>query len=298
MIEIRRILCPTDFSDCSRGALDHAIGIARWYGSVVTALHVFSRPLPSAGYGAATALDHEQLLAEVKAFIAAEGAPGIIIGLVVREGNTATEILDEATAMDADLLVIGTHGRSGFERLLLGSVAEKVLHKASCPILTVAPRLADAAPSAPVLYKRILCPLDFSDPSSHALEYAMSLAQKTDGRLSVLHVVSHEFENTGDIASNVQGGMTVGEFLREREETLYRRLQSAESVATAVCSVESILTYGKPWREILRVAEERQSDVIVMGIHGRDAADQRFFGSTAQHVVREASRPVLSVPRR
>ena len=82
-------------------------------------------------------MDREQLLADTKAFAATESAPGIPIEAVVREGNTAAEILEQAAIMTADLLVIGTHGRSGFERLLLGSVAEKSAPKASCPVLTV-----------------------------------------------------------------------------------------------------------------------------------------------------------------
>ena len=127
MIEIRRILCPVDFSDYSRRALDHAIAIARWYQSSVTALHVFS-PALIAPYGPGPIVfepivlapaDRDQLLADTKAFIEAEAAPGVAIEAVLREGNTAAEILDQATKMSADLLVIGTHGRSGFERLLL-----------------------------------------------------------------------------------------------------------------------------------------------------------------------------------
>src|SRR5688572_27257531 len=145
MIEIRRILCPIDFSDYSRRALDHAIAIARWYESTITALHVFS-PAPVEAYGPGpvvfeptvlTPVDRDQLLANTKAFIEAAPAPGVAIEAVVREGHTAAEILDQATNMSADLLVLGTHGRSGFERLLLGSVAEKVLRKARCPVLTV-----------------------------------------------------------------------------------------------------------------------------------------------------------------
>ena len=201
MIDIRRILCPIDFSDYSRRALDHAIAIARWYGSTVTALHVFS-PTPVAAYGTSpevfapivlTAVDRDQLLADTKAFVAAEAAPGITIEAVVREGTTAAEILDQASDMNADLLVMGTHGRSGFERLLLGSVAEKVLRKASCPVLTVPRRLPDAVPAGPVIFKRILCPVDFSDSSLLALKYAKSMAQEADGRLTVLHVLSHEY---------------------------------------------------------------------------------------------------------
>ena len=306
MIEIRRILCPIDFSDHSRRALDQAIAIARWYESTVTVLHVFS-PAPVAAFGPGpvvlepivlTPVDRDQLLADTKAFAETEGAPGITIEAVVREGSTASEILEQATAMPADLLVIGTHGRSGFERLVLGSVAERVLRKASCPVLTVPKGLANAAPAGPVLYKRILCPVDFSDCSLHALKYAISMAQEADGQLTVLHVVAHELENAADMASTLSdAGMTVASFVKQREEALRRRLREAVATAPEFCSVESLMTHGKPWREVLRIAAERQTDLIVMGVQGRGAADLLFFGSTTQHVVREASCPVLTLRR-
>ena len=241
-------------------------------------------------------VDRDRLLADTKAFAAAESAPGVAIEAVIREGSTATEILEQAASMRADLLVIGTHGRSGFDRLLVGSVAEKVLRKASCPVLTVPKGLPDAVPSGPVLYKRILCPVDFSDSSLHALKYATSMAQEADGQLTVLHVVAHEFENAADMASMVSdAGITIGSFVKQREEALRRRLQEAVATAPEFCSVESLITHGKPWREVLRIAAERQSDLIVMGVQGRGAADLLFFGSTTQHVVREASCPVLTL---
>ena len=227
MIEIRRILCPIDFSDYSRRALDHAIAIARWYESTVTALHVFS-PVPVAAVEPSpvvvepivlTPVDRDRLLANTKAFAENERAPGITIEAVVREGNSAAEILEQAASMKADLLVIGTHGRSGFERLLLGSVAEKVLRKASCPVMTVPRRHPDAVPAGPVLYKRILCPVDYSESSLQALKYAISMAQEADGQLAVLHVVEHEFWETTDGASIKYGaGTPIGDFLTEREE--------------------------------------------------------------------------------
>jgi nucleotide-binding universal stress UspA family protein len=306
MIEIRRILCPIDFSEHSRRALDHAVAIARWYEAAVTVLHVFS-PVTVAAVGAAPVVfepmvlapvDRDRLLADTRAFAAAESAPGVAIEAVIREGSTATEILEQAASMRADLLVIGTHGRSGFDRLLVGSVAEKVLRKASCPVLTVPKGLPDAVPSGPVLYKRILCPVDFSDSSLHALKYATSMAQEADGQLTVLHVVAHEFENAADMASMVSdAGITIGSFVKQREEALRRRLQEAVATAPEFCSVESLITHGKPWREVLRIAAERQSDLIVMGVQGRGAADLLFFGSTTQHVVREASCPVLTLRR-
>jgi nucleotide-binding universal stress UspA family protein len=304
MIEIRRILCPVDFSDHSRRALDHAIAIARWYKSTVTVLHVFS-PAPVAAFGPGpvvfepivlTDVDRDQLLADVRAFAETESAPGVTVEAVVRGGNTAGEILEQATSMKADLLVIGTHGRSGFDRLLLGSVAERVLRRAGCPVMTVPGPLPHVMPAAPVLYKRILCPVDFSASSLHALKYATSLAQETDGQLTVVHVVEHEFDTDGDAASVVErAGMTIGDFLKEREERLCRRLQKLAAGAPEFCRVESLLSYGKPWREVLRVAAERQSDLIVMGAQGRGTADRILIGSTTQHVARGAPCPVLTL---
>jgi nucleotide-binding universal stress UspA family protein len=303
MIEIRRILCPIDFSEHSRRALDHAVAIARWYEAAVTVLHVFS-PVTVAAVGAAPVVvepmvlapvDRDRLLADTKAFAAVESAPGVAIEAVVREGSTAAEILEQAASMRADLLVIGTHGRSGFDRLLLGSVAEKVLRKASCPVLTV-PRRLPAVPAGPVLYKRILCPVDFSESSLHALKYALSMAQEADGQLTALHVVSHEFERIPDLTDiGYDEKKTIRAFLKEREDILCGRLQEAVAGVTEFCRVESLITHGKPWREVLRLAGAGQSDLIVMGVQGRGAADLLFFGSTTQHVVREASCPVLTL---
>ena len=301
MIEIRRILCPVDFSDYSRRALDHAIAIARWYESTVTALHVFS-PALVAPYGPGPVIfepivlipaDRAQLLADTKAFIEAEAAPGVAIEAVIREGNTAAEILDQATKMSADLLVIGTHGRSGFERLLLGSVTEKVLRKARCPVLTVPRRLPDAVPSGPVLFKRILCAVDFSQSSMHALKYALSLAQEADGCLTVVHVLAAEF--VGQVGLGEEH-VSLAALQRQHEEEARKLLGKAVPDSTAAyCKADTMLLRGKPWREILRIASDRQAELIVMGVQGRGAADLMFFGSTTHHVVREATCPVLTL---
>lgn len=301
MIEIRRILCPIDFSDFSRRALDHAIAIARWYESTVTALHVFS-PAPVAAFGPGpvvfepivlTAVDREQLLVDTKAFIEAEGSPGIAIEVVLREGNTAAEILDQAIGMNADLLVIGTHGRAGFERLLLGSVTEKVLRKAGCPVLTVPRRLPDAVPAGSVLFKKILCAVDFSECSMRALNYALSLAQEADGYLTVVHVLANDFVPQVGIGEE---HVSLAALQRRHEEEARHLLEKAvPESAVAYCTAESILLRGKPWREILRLASDRQAELIMMGVQGRGAADLMFFGSTTQHVVRQATCPVLTL---
>ena len=304
MIRMKRILCPVDFSDYSRHAVDHAIAIARCYGATVTVLHVFS-PAPVAAFGAAgvalgpivlTNMDREQLLADTRRLVDPEKASGVPIEAAVREGHTAGEIVDEAVTMDADLIVIGTHGRTGFERLLLGSVTEKVLRKARCPVLTVPNGVPDAVATGPVLYDRILCPVDFSDSSLHALRYAMSLTHEMGGQLTVVHVVAHEFENAADTAAIADDtGITVGDFRTAREHALRRRLDEVVDRLEGSGSVERLVEHGKPWREILRIGQH--ADLIVMGVQGRGAADLFFFGSTTQHVVRAARCPVLTLAK-
>ena len=301
MIEIRRILCPVDFSEHSRRALDHAIAIARWYQSTVTALHVVS-PAAVAAYAPGPVVlapmvltpgDRDRLLADTQTFVQAETAPGVAVEALVREGSAANEILDQATGMSADLLVVGTHGRSGFERLLLGSVAEKVLRKARCPVLTVPRRHPDAVPAAPVLFKQIVCAVDFSKSSMHALRYALSLAQEADACLTVLHVLGADLGGQVGIGEEHPGLAA----LRQRHEEEARTLlaKAIPESSAAYCKAETLLARGKPWREILRVAADRQADLIVMGVQGRGVVDLMFFGSTTQHVVRDATCPVLTL---
>jgi nucleotide-binding universal stress UspA family protein len=156
--------------------------------------------------------------------------------------------------------------------------------------------MADVLPASPVLFKRILCAVDFSDCSTHALNYAMSLAQQADAHLTVIHVLELPPELPREVHENVVGPRNLSEYVALAEEDRRARLKDAipENVR-AYCTVDTVLATGKPYSEILRVASEEMSDVIVIGVHGRGAADLFFFGSTAQHVVRQASCPVLTL---
>jgi len=304
MIGFQRILCAVDFSEHSRRALDHAVAIARWYDARVTALYVFA-PAPMAAVGTSTVafepivltdVDHERLVADVREFAAAELAPGVALDATVREGVPATEIVECARTTSADLVVIGTHGRSGVERLLLGSVAERVLRRAGCPVLTVPARQPDAVPAGFPVFKTIVCPVDFSDASMLALEYALSMARETDARLTILHVVSFSLEPTIFDHAAAEGGMTVADFRRLTEQDLEVRLRgTVPTDATGYCHIDTLMTHGKPGTEVVRIATDRHADLIVMGVHGRGAIDLTLFGSTAQHVVRAAHCPVLTI---
>ena len=168
MAEIDRILCPIDFSETSRHALEQACAFARWYRARVTVLHVVNLPLPPTMPAPGL------------------GVPANGVDAVVVEGSTLPEILRQAEQMPADLLVMGTHGRSGFEALFLGSMTEKVLRSTRVPVLTVPPAVERVES---VTYQTILCPIEFSDPSIRALEYALTLAEETGARLILLHVI-------------------------------------------------------------------------------------------------------------
>jgi len=233
----------------------------------------------------------------MKLFADAEAGSQVPLEFELSEGTAATEILARATSTKPDLIVMGTHGRSGFERLVLGSVTEKVLRKAACPVLSVPRQIPDAVPAPTVLFKRILCAIDFSDCSLRALNYAMSLAQEADARLTVVHVIEVSPEAPADFYQGAFGvPQSLADYIAASEEERRARLRDAvPDTVRAYCTVETLLPTGKPYREILRVAAEQQSDLIVIGIHGRGAADLLLFGSTAQHVIRQALCPVLTL---
>lgn len=295
------ILCAVDFSDEARHALDHAVLLAKWYQARLTGVFVYTpifTPVPDfalPGLVTSPALPDpsraalEQQLAD---FLRPAAAAGVAPEHRLAVGDPTTEILRAATSVGADLLVIGTHGTGGFQHLLLGSVAEKVLRKAACPVLTVPPRVR-ATSILP--FRRLLCPVDFGDPSRAALEFARSIAGEGDSDLVVLHVL--EPGGLTDDEPLTYRGLSVPEYHQDRERVATAQL--AELCHTAAASsqlrVAPRLTSGKPYREILGVSVEDRIDLIVMGVHGRNPLDLALFGSTTNQVIRRATCPVLTV---
>lgn len=302
MMALKRILCPVDFSEFSRRALDHALGVARCYGSTVTALHVVP-PMPvvvPAPYfiGAETPppmalprLDRAEVAAQVQRLAAAEQVPGVEVETLVAEAPEAhREILVQAEQLGSDLIVLGTHGRSGFERLFLGSTAEKVLRKARCPVMTVPPKAPEAMPRGPVPFTRILCAVDFSETSKVALDYAMSLARESKAALTLTHVIETR-PLYYDFSPPVAIDLTAW-----NEEARARLRAMVPDAVRSSCSITEVVRQGTSYREILALATEVDADLIVLGVRGRSAADLFFFGSTTHHVIREAHCAVLTVP--
>jgi nucleotide-binding universal stress UspA family protein len=221
-------------------------------------------------------------------------AAGVATTFAVVEGAAAPAIVRAAGTSAADLLVLGTHGRSGFEHFVLGSVTERVLRNADCPVLTVPKNVTDAAPVPPP-FKRILCAVDFSPSSMRALDYATSMAQEVDACLTVAHV----FELEGAMPAQWRDVATPDSIRREllsvEQDRRDRLAHAVPEAAEAFCKVDRVMRGGTPYREILRLAADRQAELLVLGVHGRGALDLAFFGSTTNHVVRQAVCPVLTV---
>jgi nucleotide-binding universal stress UspA family protein len=294
MIEMRRILFPCDFSPFSQRALGQAVALARAYGADLLALHVIPVtviPSPAlAYYPNPLLLDpgaQDRIREELRRFVEPARQAGVHAEVEVRQGAPSRQIVEMAGTLHADLIVMGTHGRGGFERVVLGSVAEKVLRKAPCPVMTV--RENGRAPSPP--FERILCPVDFSPASLAAARHAASLAEKSGGLLVLLNVLE----------APPYGRLAYPEFAMPpdpvpHEERVRRAFSTAVPKEVLGCvGREERIVWGRPASEILRLAHEERADLIVMGVQGRGAVDLALFGSTTHEVVRHARCPVLTV---
>lgn len=304
MISFQRILCPVDLSDCSRLAMAHAAALAAWYESRLTALHVCANvpvidvapalgatPMPPVS---TKEVNRDTVLDALRGFVAPLTGHAHVDVQVVEGADPRREILDQATAQKADLLVMGTHGRSGFDHLLLGSVTEKVIRKAPCPVLVVPRHAPPAAVAAAPPFKRIVCAVDFSPASIRALAYAIDLAREADARISIIHVIElppelGEFPFAKDFSVNGVQAAAEAEYLRRLRALI-------PEDARTYCTVSTQVTEGRAYREILRAAGEEKADVIVMGVQGRGAVDIMLFGSNSHAVIRGAACPVLVVP--
>jgi len=290
MIRISHVLCPVDFSDLSLRALHYASALAGWYEAKLTALYMF--PLIPVMDVPPPVLDdqtRDRLLEDLRRVTACVPRE-VPLELRVEKCDSVHEAIQEyAACAGVDLLVMGSHGRSGFTRVLLGSVAERVIRQAPCPTMIVPARVPDVVADGPVRFRTILCPVDFSDNSLLAAEYAMNLAEETDAQLRLLHVISmppglDELELTlQDVRAQVEA------------DRLQRLEHLIPAEAPSYCTVQSAVRTGAVHQEILAAAGEQPSDVIVLGAHGRGAVDAAFFGSNAARVARAANCPVLVV---
>ncbi len=301
---LRRILCPIDFSEVSSHALEHAVGLARTAGARLTVLHVVHPLMPRTGMGrlnaAAAPLTDPAALQEprdrVDAACRQAGGADVAVDIaVVAADQPAHAILEQAAAQSADLVVMGTHGTGGFQHLLLGSVAEKVLRRAACPVLTV-PQQAQNASAG--IFMRVLCAVDFSECSLAAMTAAAAMAAQPAASLTLLHVVEwpwHEPPVPSMDGVPPAQAQAVLDYHRYLEASAGERLAALAASALPGRDVLTCVRFGTPYTELLDAAQEGRAEIIVLGVRGRSALDVGFFGSTANQAVRRATCPVLTI---
>jgi nucleotide-binding universal stress UspA family protein len=285
-ISIKNVLCPTDFMASSGNALELASAIAGWFRAKLTVLHVIPYA-PQAQSSPSLVLSRSEVDYDLKNAIAARAKPGAQIETEIREGEPWREIESRAAALKADLVVMGNEGRSGWQRLLIGSTTEKVMRRLNCPVLAVGPM--DLGPRG-LLFKRILCAVDLTASSRETSELAFALAEENLAEVTLLHVLDGS-PIPSKPAEPPNGSRSAPDLLVEDDAKA--RLRSLVELRWTFCRTGVSVAKGTAWREIVRVANEIRADLIVTGAHGEGASGTSFLGSTADQVLRHAACPVL-----
>jgi nucleotide-binding universal stress UspA family protein len=290
--KIERILCPVDFSGFSVRAYAYATSLAVHYGARLFVQHVVeSWQYPSASF-APTADEYEKfcavLIAESKeklhSFIQSHAKDGITPQAVVSEKMAADGILYFAKEHLVNLIVMGTHGLRGFERLMLGSVTEKVMRMARCPVLAIpepAPEVAASATSIDTLeIRRIIACTDFSEISNEALDYAVSVAEEYNANLTLVHVVER--------VSTLECEEDTANAYKRLDELIPAQTRLGSKITTAV-------RIGRAYQEIIHFVRENHADLAIMAVRGRNSLDETIFGSTTYRVLQSGACPVLAI---
>jgi nucleotide-binding universal stress UspA family protein len=284
-IALKNILFATDFSETATQAMRYAGTLAKTFGANLFAIHVqeaANYALPPEMWQSAEAAAQEELAALRRTLM--REFPGVRSQVLRGEGNVWTAIEDTIRLHEVDLIVLGTHGRTGLGRLILGSQAEEILRQARCPVLTVGPNVeTDEAPGEK--FTSVLFATDFGPASEAALAHALSIAEENQARLTLLHVIEHP--KAGEI-------VRPAELLEGTEEHLAAMVpEEAKLWCTPKCVVEE----GGAAEKILQTAGHVGADLIVIGVHkaGTFGAATHLAGPTVHNVLVGARCPVLTL---
>jgi nucleotide-binding universal stress UspA family protein len=298
MLRFKRILYPTDFSKCAGHALPHTLHLAETYGAEVHLLHALvlheadpsniSHRLPDMEELYRVLEEHAET--QMRSAIKEHGRASFSIkSAQVRAISAAGAILDYASENEIDLVVMGTHGRRGLRRLLLGSVAEEVVRLAPCPVLTV-PEREDGTSAGRV--ERIVVPVDFSEHARLAVSYAIHLADAYGAELHLFHVVD-EVIYPDFYPPVLPSGGSITEELRDQSLERMRSLLSGFEAAEAKAAVH--VRAGRAAPEIADFAERQAADLVVIASHGLTGISHVLLGSVTEQLIRRAPCPVFTI---
>lgn len=295
MIVLKRILVPIDFSEHSDAALVYAVEMARVFDAELHLVNVMPNPALAYPEGYAFVAPDEGLeetvLRELRKKPAVPEAESLTVHHAVRVGTAFVEIIKYEEDHEIDLIILGTHGRTGVTHMVMGSVAEKVVRKAGCPVLTVRPIEGRDTHFGEI--KRVLVPTDFSDHSKIALLYGCELSRQSGAELHLLHVLADPALEHPDFGLSMIPVGQLQDELRERVEADLTALDIPD-IGKEV-TIQRALRTGVAFSEIINYAETENIDLVIVGTHGRNALAQLLIGSVAEKVVRKSPCPVLSV---
>ena len=288
------VLCPIDFSESSRGALRYGGLIAAHYGTRLTLMAV-NDPLLQEAAELAAGPDHlaQDTLRELVKFLdeTIEERDGIgDIRFQVVTGKPAAEVLRIAREHAVDLIVIGSHGATGFRKLFFGSTTERVLRETTVPVLVTpathpGPRKAEEIRK---IVRRVLVPVDLTAATGHQLQSARAVAEMLDLPLLIVHVIE-------PVRSLVAAQPRLPKIEAERRDRAERELEQATAGMPSSVRPELLVSYGEPAEEIAKVAQDRDAGLIVMGLHSSPLLGPRM-GSVTYRVLCLAHRLVLALP--
>ena len=278
-VELGRILVPTDGSESADAALDHAISLAA---AADAEIHLLSVVNP---YVLSTVTERKEVEAEFEAVVEDAATrvreAGVDVRTTVEAGFPHEEILNAIEDGGIDLVAMGTHGRSGLQRYVIGSVAEKTVRLSPVPVLTVR---TDATGTRP--YDDVVVPTDGSDAAAPAERWGVDLAGQSDAVVHALSVVPK---------ARIRSSETVD----AQEEAARKAVDRVVALGdSAGVRVSDTIEHGVPHRVILDYCEDTDADLVVLGTHGRTGVERFVLGSVAEKVVRLSETPVLVVPAR
>jgi nucleotide-binding universal stress UspA family protein len=288
LVRFRKILCPIDFFSASKRAFEYALKLAENYGASIELLHVVSPIVPSV-YGSNISISdlttefQKEAAKQLQAFTTRVEKKQIPIHAEVVVGDVDSEIRGAISALKPDLVVVGTRGRRGFERWVLGSVTEKLMRHCPVPLLVIGSN--GATRMVPPAIARMVVTTDFSSGTTDAMNYAFSIAGESQAKVTLLHVINEATASADN---------------KSREPLLRNVRAELEKLvpeeARAWCDVKTQVETGTPWRVILKKIQAEKPGLLVMNVHGKGMLERALVGSTADRVLRGTCCPVLLIP--
>ncbi|HYL67694.1 MAG TPA: universal stress protein [Candidatus Limnocylindria bacterium] len=285
-VSLARILVATDFSPASDRALEFGISLARRYNSQIYLTHVITLDAyPMVAPELATESEAKQRREAEGHFEEIEKS-GRLFGLrretVLAEGSLWPTIEDLVKKYEIELVIVGTHGASGLEKVVIGSNAEQIFRQARIPVLTVGPAVKSEAPYE-VEFRNILFATDFGPGAEREAAFAFSLAQEHRARLTLLNVAPYAEDYSEQAVA------------RKREAVTKQLRELLPTVPEFYCSPEYVMVIGDPVEEILRWSKLTHADLIVMGAKSRKGLAGHIPHTKAQRIITAATCPVLTV---